>query len=188
MERIRKHFSKMTCKWKLRTETVVEDKIMERLSSDPENIPYTLAAYFIVDPGEDGWSDWFTSDELDEIFARVEPVVLRVDDLPEDGKRFKEIMDALAECNDHRRLDLALSQKKYDSFKLDFKDFVHRQLLVWIDVALYNFVWLCEQPSTSRSPSESYWGHNIWGPTMDRAPIPGMIFNRYVTIPVTRTY
>ncbi len=155
---------------------------------DPENIPHTLAAYFIVDPGANEWSEWFTLDELDEIFATVESVVLRVVDLPEDEKRFKEIMDALAECNDHQRLDLALLQKKYDSFKPDYKDFVHRHLLIWIDVAFGNFVWLCEQPSTSRSASESYWGHNIWGPTMDRAPIPGMIFNRYVTIPVTRTY
>lgn len=67
----------MTCEWKLRAETVVED----RLSSDPV-----------------GGSDWFVSDELNEIFAMVETVVLRVDGLPEDEKRFKESIDALAEC------------------------------------------------------------------------------------------
>ena len=161
---------------------------MEMLTSDPESIPHTLAAYFIFDPNENEWNNWFTPDELDEISAIVEPVVLRVDDLAEDEKRFKEIMDTLAECNEHRRLDLALLQEKYDHFKLDFKDFVHRQLLVWIDAAFLNFVWLCEQPGHSQSPSDSYWGHNIWGPTMDRAPIPGMVFNRYVMISIIGTY
>ena len=60
----------------------------------------------------------------------IELVVLRVDDLIENEKRFKEIMDTFVECNEHRRLNLALLQGKYDNFKLNFKDFVHRQLLV----------------------------------------------------------
>ena len=161
IQQLQKRAKTMTRKWTLRTTgKIVEDTILQMLLSDPERIPNTLAAYFILDVKDAVWAEWFSHIELDEIFEAISPVVLRVEDLDEDEKRVKEILQKLLDSG-NTRLNLALLQDKSDTFKSDFRDFVHRGLLVWMETSLANFTWLCGRPKTSRSPPEPYYGYNI---------------------------
>ena len=155
IRQLQKRAKTMTRKWTLRTTgKLVKDAILQMLMSDPERIPNTLAAYFILDVKDAVWAKWLSQIELDEIFEAVSPVVLRVEDLDEDEKRVKEILEKLLDSG-NTRLNLALLQDKSDTFKSDFRDFVHRELLVWMETSLANFTWLCGRPKTSRSPPES---------------------------------
>lgn len=174
LDRIQKLESRMVRKWILQSGKTVEDTILQRLRSDPGNLPYILASFFILDPDDHVWEGdgYFTKAELDEIRATVRPVHLDTDSLENDEKEFMDILAKLR-TTDGRRLDLPFLQEKYDRFKPNFDGLVHRKLLIWMDTSLGNFVWNCEQSRSTIAPPEVTYGHNIWGPTCDRMPIPG---------------
>ena len=121
---------------------------MERMLSNSVNISFTLAAYCIMDPNDPILIQFFTEAELQEISATVASIRLRVEDLDEDEKGFLGIMKKLIE-QAGRRLTLPGLQVIADKFMSNFKDFVHRQLLVWANESSGNFAWLCEQPQCS---------------------------------------
>ncbi len=71
IQQLQNRVKTMTRKWKSRTGKIVEDTILQMLVSDPERIPNTIAAYFILDIKYPVWAKWFSSNELDEIFEAV---------------------------------------------------------------------------------------------------------------------
>lgn len=68
---------------------------MRRHLSNPDDMPYLLAAYFVRDP-DPIWKHYLTTSELDEILATVRSVLLRVEKLQKDEQRFMEILET---CN-----------------------------------------------------------------------------------------
>lgn len=74
-------FSRLDKPWTLTTGTVVEEKMMEMLLSNPVNTPFTLAAYCTMGPNDPIYSVFSTEAELQEISATVAPIRLRVENL-----------------------------------------------------------------------------------------------------------
>ena len=104
-----------------------------------------------------------------EYVRAVEPVVLRVEDLDDDDKGVKEILENLLDSG-HHRLDLALLQDKSDTSRSNFRDLVYCRLLVWMDTSLSNFTWLWSRLDTTRSPPESSYGYNVSSRITPTAP------------------
>lgn len=179
IKRIEELFNRMAKKWTLKSGKVVEDTLMQMLQENPESD--TLAPYFNIFPEDPLWRDYFDSDELNEILRSVTPIKLRTDDLPEDERFAKEILEKTGDSI-NQRLDLSLLRQRHDEFKSNFAKKVHRNLLEWMDISLANLVWFCGQIKASRAPSESWYKHYIWCPTIDRVPIAGASFDRYVVI------
>ena len=72
---------------------VVEDTLMQTLQENLESD--TLGPYFNIVPKDLIWSDYFESIELNEILNSGTPVKLRIDNLPEDERLIKEILEKM---------------------------------------------------------------------------------------------
>lgn len=180
ISRIKNSYSKMRNKWRLSSDTVVEDQMLKMILSNPDTIPHNLAALCIMYP-DPAWTagNFFTKSELEEIAAKTPRISLRIEELEEDEKGLIKIMDSISK-QAGRRLGVSKLQDMATNFKSEFKEFVHPLLLWWLDESFTNFAYNCVQPPSARPQSESSLGINIWTRTLDRAPVVGTSFRRYV--------
>ena len=78
-----------------------------------------------------------------------------------------EILEKTGEST-NQRMEISLLRQRHDEFKPSSAKKVHRNILEWMDISLASLAWFCEQVKDSRAPSELWYKHYIWCPTIDR--------------------